>query len=87
MHYKNGREAKNGDPVVMIDGNVLVCGILHHAVPGVKACNGSLRQMHGGDHYANLDLCLHADDINAATIPDSTIVVPAVEPAAASPNE
>ena len=75
MHYKNGREAKNGDSVVMVENGHVVSGILHHAVQGVKACNGNLREVNGMDHYANLDVCLHAEDIEKATIPDSTKVL------------
>jgi len=72
MHYKNGREAKNGDKVVMIDNGNPVCGILHSATAGNDSYNGSIRQVAGGDHYANLSQCLHIDDIAKAVIPDST---------------
>jgi hypothetical protein len=42
MHYKNGREAKNGDRVVYFAWNGPVIGILHDAVAGNDTCNGSL---------------------------------------------
>ena len=74
MHYKNGREAKNGDQVVMVSNGVPVCGILHGAVAGVDTCNGNIRQVNGADHYANLSECVHAQDLQAglATVPDTT---------------
>lgn len=90
MHYKNGREAKNGDPVIMVttlgSQKIAVGGILYGATPGNNTCNGTLAPLNGGtSHYANLSECLHVDDLAAAmeTIPDSTIVpvVPAVTPA------
>lgn len=73
MHYKNGREAKNGDPVVMITPGALpITGILFGATAGIDSCNGNIAVIGGQPHYANLSECLHADDILKATIPDST---------------
>lgn len=81
MHYKNGREAKNGDRIVMFPnglakvGDVPVSGILYGATPGNEFCNGNiLTPGASGVHYANLKECLHADDIFKAIIPDSTKV-------------
>ena len=37
MHYKNGREAKNGDKIVQINpsnGKIEAFGILYDATPG-----------------------------------------------------
>jgi hypothetical protein len=70
MHYKNGREAKNGDKVVMIQSpGIVTAGILYNAMPGNDHCNGRLALMQQNDPYCNLKECLHADDIAAATIP------------------
>jgi hypothetical protein len=51
MHYRNGREAKNGDKVISLAGygsghpvNINAVGILFDAVPGK-------------------DYCLHVDDL------------------------
>lgn len=68
MHYKNGREAKNGDPVVMFPAgaSVPVAGILYDARPGVEFCNGKLAQLTPYDPIANLSECLHADDVRFA---------------------
>lgn len=68
MHYKNGREAKNGDKVVLIPahyGNPLI-GILYDAVPGNDSCNGKLATTHPSDPCPNLSDCLHLDDVLAA---------------------
>lgn len=43
MHYRNGREAKNGDKVIQLqmDGPVVTgSGVLFDAVPGQDYCNG-----------------------------------------------
>jgi hypothetical protein len=73
MHYKNGREAKNGDEVLMISGNQVIAGILYGAVSGNDHCNGYLAQKRiGSDHYANLSECLHIDDVKAAIVLQAT---------------
>jgi hypothetical protein len=70
MHYKNGREAKNGDKVLLIPSyGSPVCGILYDAVAGNNDCNGRIAVMHGNDPCPDLKDCLHIDDIKAATIP------------------
>ena len=69
MHYKNGREAKNGDKVVMAQtfvGSTPVAGILYDAVPGNDTCNGRIAITTQNDPYANLKECLHAEDVAAA---------------------
>ena len=67
MHYRNGREAKNGDKVVSLgfDGcTVSAVGILHDAKPGNDYCNGSLAStLPTGTVGACLCDCLHADDL------------------------
>jgi hypothetical protein len=69
MHYSNGREAKNGDTVIMFpkpNGTPIV-GILYNAVAHNDACNGYLATIcPGQDHYANLSECLHIDDVKQA---------------------
>lgn len=64
MHYRNGREAKNGDRVLSIsfDGK-LSMGILHDAVPGNDHCNGGLASIK--TEGACMVDCLHADDVMA----------------------
>ena len=53
MHYRNDREAKNGDKIVKlgeiyspdgkpIGGSIVAVGVLHSAVPGNDYCNGMI---------------------------------------------
>lgn len=40
MHYKNGREAKNGDPVIGLGYNgEPIAGSIHGITPGSDQCN------------------------------------------------
>lgn len=65
MHYRNGREAKNGDKVVQLSiegGKVVSTGILYDAIPGNDYCNGNIAPTHGVTGACMCD-CLHADDV------------------------
>jgi len=65
MHYRNGREAKNGDKIVQLEiggGSVLHFGVLHSAAPGNDYCNGSIAPIHGPVGACMCD-CLHVDDL------------------------
>ncbi len=67
MHYKNGREAKNGDKVVLLPTwGVPVIGILYDAVAGNDHCNGHLAPIRPGDPCPDLKECLHLDDVLSA---------------------
>lgn len=71
MHYKNGREAKNGDKVVIVGNNASsygapCAGILYDATAGNDACNGKLAVIRPNDPCPNLAECLHWDDLKAA---------------------
>ena len=64
MHYRNGREAKNGDKVVMVDGYGAPCaGILYDAQAGNDYCNGKLAVIRPNDPMPNLKECLHWYDV------------------------
>lgn len=67
MHYRNGREAKNGDLVVQInhDGKIGAVGVLHDATPGNDYCNGYIAPTSTIVAMACLVDCLHADDLAA----------------------
>lgn len=69
MHYRNGREAKNGDLVISLDGygNALInaIGVLHSAVPGSDYCNGSIAPIQPTNKNACLVDCLHIEDVLA----------------------
>jgi hypothetical protein len=65
MHYRNGREAKNGDKIVALNGGqVEAFGVLHSATPGNDYCNGSIAPVHHQVGACMCD-CLHVDDIAA----------------------
>ena len=67
MHYKNGREAKNGDKVVLVNEYGTACvGILYDAKAGNDYCNGKLAPFASNDPCPNLKECLHLDDVVAA---------------------
>lgn len=76
MHYKNGREAKNGDKVVLITSyGPPVIGILYDAVAGNDHCNGRIAAIALNDPMPNLKECLHLDDVLKALpaeVPDSS---------------
>lgn len=67
MHYKNGREAKNGDKVVLFPSyGTAVVGILYDAQAGNDYCNGKIAPTMPNDLSPNLKECLHYDDVKAA---------------------
>ena len=64
MHYKNGREAKNGDKIVLIPSyGAPVAGILYDAQAGNDYCNGKIALTSPSDPCPNLKECLHVDDV------------------------
>ena len=64
MHYRNGREAKNGDKIVKLDGGKVVSfGVLHSAVTGNDYCNGNIASIQMPNDYACMCDCLHVDDV------------------------
>lgn len=67
MHYRNGREAKNGDKVVQLDthGRVSHVGVLYDAMPGNDYCNGSIAPTQNPVAGACMVDCLHVDDVAA----------------------
>jgi hypothetical protein len=74
MHYRNGREAKNGDIIVKlgtqyVDGKpmearVVAFGVLHNATVGNDFCNGNIAPI-TNDTGACMCDCLHIDDVAA----------------------
>ncbi len=70
MHYRNGREAKNGDKIYQFVSHsegpvrIVAVGILYDAVPGNDYCNGYIASIIGGLVCAAcLCDCLHVDDL------------------------
>ena len=70
MHYRNGREAKNGDKIVQIGGygtgtKITAVGVLYDAVAGNDFCNGNIAPIQQAGTSACLCDCLHVDDLAA----------------------
>ncbi len=66
MHYRNGREAANGDKAVRLEGGqVVALGTLMGATSGNEYCNGDLVHESGHKTYACLCDMLHVDDLAA----------------------
>jgi hypothetical protein len=100
MHYKNGREAKNGDKVVFTpmytsgDGKIVygspMIGILYDAQAGNDHCNGKVAPMSPADSCPNLKECLHLEDVLkviAGDVPDTSKAAdPIPAPAATAPG-
>ncbi len=68
MHYRNGREAKNGDKAVLLSGygdgaQIAAVGLLYDAKPGNDYCNGSIAPIQGPVTGACLCDMLHIDDV------------------------
>jgi len=76
MHYRNGREAKNGDKIVKLGGGygadgkpcpetIVAVGVLHSATPGNDYCNGNIAPIQSPIEGACMVDCLHVDDLAA----------------------
>lgn len=66
MHYRNGREAKNGDTVIQLNGGKIVDrGVLHDATPGNDYCNGKIAPLSNSGNCACMCDCLHIEDVEA----------------------
>jgi hypothetical protein len=64
MHYRNGREAKNGDLIVQLaGGKVTAVGVLYNATPGNDYCNGNIAPVQQVAQGACMCDCLHVDDV------------------------
>lgn len=65
MHYRNGREAKNGDKIVSLfnNGSIEAVGLLKDATPGNDYCNGTIEPIQQPNQLACLCDCLHVDDL------------------------
>lgn len=86
MHYKNGREAKNGDKVVLLPSyGAPVIGILYDAKAGNDFCNGRIAPISPVDPGPNLKECLHLEDVLALIppeVPDTSKIPEPVAPQA-----
>lgn len=68
MHYRNGREASNGDKIVQLNdnGEITDVGVLINAVPGNDYCNGIIANDRSKSFVgACMCDCLHMEDVTA----------------------
>lgn len=71
MHYRNGREAKNGDKIIQLGmsgdaaGQIQNVGILFNATPGNDYYNGQIAPTSTSVVGACICDCLHVDDLAA----------------------
>ena len=65
MHYRNGREAKNGDTIIQIgfDGKINALGVLYNATAGNDFCNGNIAPIQQIGAGACMCDCLHTEDV------------------------
>lgn len=65
MHYRNGKEAKNGDKIVSLgaNGEIIAVGVLHSAVPGNDYCNGYIAPIQNPQYGACICDCLLVGDV------------------------
>ena len=64
MHYRNGREAKNGDKIVQLaGGKITAAGVLYDATSGNDYCNGYIAPIQAPIVGACMCDCLHIDDV------------------------
>lgn len=66
MHYRNGREAKNGDKVIQLNsftGAPIAIGVLYDATPGNDYCNGAIAPIQQTQIGACMLDCIHLDDL------------------------
>src|SRR4051812_23944105 len=84
MHYKNGREAKNGDNVLNLTSGR--SGVLHSTSAQSTTCNGRLATLSDNDAYVTISDCLHIEDIavsapNLIDVSKPAMSAPTAEPA------
>jgi hypothetical protein len=73
MHYQNGRQVKVGDRVIGFHNGLPKAGVVIDTLPGSTACNIAIVPLpeYVSCGYQSKDF-LHADDVKAAEIPDSS---------------
>ncbi len=65
MHYRNGKEAKNGDQIVQLgaEGKITSVGVLYGAVAGNDYCNGQIAPIQAPQVMACICDCLLIEDV------------------------
>lgn len=65
MHYRNGREAKTGDPVITMQNGKAIAGTIYQLNESSTACNAMVAYPipGGASHaYVTVGECFHAED-------------------------
>lgn len=70
MHYKNGREAKLGDKVLVPNGNYTFVGVVTQLVAGSDTCNLYATPLQN-TQLANCKDCVHVEDALAVSKPEA----------------
>jgi len=78
MHYKNGREVRVGDRVLVPNGNHTFVGVVVQTVPNATSCNLYAVPLRD-TQLASAKDCLNLEDVMAAKIPDATVPVLAAQ--------
>jgi hypothetical protein len=66
MHYRNGKEAKNGDQIVKLNGGKIeAVGVLYGATPGNDYCNGYIAPTQQPKEIACMVDCITVEDLAA----------------------
>jgi len=66
MHYRNGRDVKNGDKVVQLgsyDAKIVSVGILFYTTPYQATITAALSVVEPGNCGVCMCDCLHVDDV------------------------
>jgi hypothetical protein len=75
MHYKNGREAKLGDQVLVSYNNAPFIGLLTEANAGSTTCNGKVIPLPiNSQVYVTIGDVLHVDDALVKFVPPTPSV-------------
>jgi len=88
MHYKNGREAKDGDHIIEKHYNQVLAGVLHSTITGSESCNGQISFPIPGGFLSwpvTVGECFHAEDAFACIEAEWEISQTAMKKANADP--
>ena len=88
MHYKNGREAHEGEPVIAQSYGKTYAGNIHSIVAGVSSCNAQIAYpVFGGMSHTCVTVgdCYHAEDAFAAIAGQEAAKWPNGSPVAIAP--
>jgi len=68
MHYKNGREAKLGDRILVPNGHYTFVGVVAELIPGATSCNLYVVPLKSAQ-LSNAKDCVLVEDALAVGVP------------------